>query len=152
MKNVLRCAIALIIALAPTAAQAQFRPEVQSQCEEALRSAGSLLLRERNLTVVDAGFWRASEIYRGYPDNKPVAFGVRLSGPDAENVMNSIQLMTTISRTIINGCPPVGLVTFSMAETDWQSPFGLINGQVREFECVDPSSEPTTPWGYYTCI
>lgn len=153
MNRLFGCAIAMTVALLPTAALAQITPEVEQQCETAFTNAGQLLGgNNRQLTVTNTRVSEIAENYSSFPRGRSVALSLFIDGRDADNVMMSPQLLTTISRTIIEGCQPIGMISFVRAETDWVTTFGWVNGQVREFECIDYDGESLPPWGTTVCI
>lgn len=131
----------------PASAQ-QSSNEVRQQCETALNNAENLLVNNRHLWIVDT---RTSPVeYESYPYQRSFALAIVMQGNAVEDVMNSSQLLATISQSILQSCPTVGLVTFGESETDWLRTFGWIGNRAREFECRDPGE--ATSWGYMTCI
>lgn len=147
---VLTISIPLITA-APAVAQDPPAPE--QQCRSALERAERLLVNGRRLRVSNVSTYRIGEHYLNYPRQAPVGLSISMAGDAAPDMMSSPQLLMSITMTITSGCTRVGLVDFSVAETDWVTTFGLVNNQSREFECVDPDgTNNPTQWGSRTCI
>lgn len=89
-----------------------------------------------------------------YPEEYPITVAMIISGPGAENVMNSPVFLKALSHKIIMGCESVSLVAFALTETDYVREFGLIGPKVEEFKCIPAgSTSPSVlPWGYTICI
>jgi|GEM_PF-2205521 len=67
----------------------------------------------------------------------------------------SPQLMTMISKDVIEHCETVSKVSFNLDQTDWEDTYGLLGqGRVGEFRCVEPGrgSGASLAWGYNTCL
>ena len=129
--------------------------EAEQYCELAIRRADNILVSNRNLWMTKLNVGHAEEVYQNYPYQHPMTIYITVAGNDSGAVMNSPQLLTTITRTIMDGCPGVGLVGFAVSETDWSTEFGLIGNQIREFQCVQPrhsSYEGKQQWGYTICL
>jgi hypothetical protein len=71
-----------------------------------------------------------------------------VEGESAEEFLFDEQFQLITSRGIINGCPGVGLVSFGMNATGWIVDFGLIDGQVRQFQCIPRSGAYEPTWGF----
>lgn len=152
MKRLFSCAIALTVALLPTAALAQARNDAEQRCNAAVARATQNLVGNRRLTIVNSGFDNVTDQYRSYPRGRAWGFGFVLDGDATVDVMTSPRFLTSVSTTIIEGCNAVGVVTFTAAESDWSDSYGLVNGQVRPFECIDPGREDRPAWGFHVCI
>lgn len=120
------------------------------ECNAALGGLGRLLLSGRQLDVTGASYLPISNSYRAFPSDRPLELSITITGEDANAVMNSPQLLTTISRAFIAGCRPVGLVTFGVEYSGWINSFGVVNGSVAPFQCVD-LGEQEPVWGYQYC-
>jgi hypothetical protein len=89
-----------------------------------------------------------------YLANRPLGYTISLGGIAASGIMNSPQLMHSISSDIINACSSVSSVSFNVSETDWTAIYGLFEqGQVKRFQCVK-DLKPTNKihWGYIYCL
>lgn len=148
----MKSTVALVAAIAflspPVVAQESHQSEGVRQCQSALLAAANRIVAGRNLQIVRASLYDVS----APPDLPQVSMGVafRLAGRDAENMMFSPQLLTSISRDIITGCAGIGVVTFNVDQTDWSQEYGLVNGRVQAFQCVDPGPE-VLEWGTTAC-
>lgn len=87
------------------------------------------------------------------PSDRPDAYVLTLSEQSASDLMNSPQLMRSISANLIENCPTISLVAFGKAETDWSIHFGLMgNTQIEQFQCVNEPTQNRLPWGYQRCL
>lgn len=69
---------------------------------------------------------------------------------NSDKFMNNSQMQLAMAKKIVANCPQIGLVAFSQDQTDWVNMYGLINGKVQAFECVD--MEEKAKWGEYPCL
>ena len=154
MKWILPGAIALALCLPPIPVNAQQSSNTtRQQCEAALDNAENILVNNRHLWIVDTRTSSMEDVgYQRYPQGRSVALDLVIAGNAVESVMNSPQLLTSISQSIMQTCPGVGLVSFGVDQTDWGITFGWIGNRAREFECVDPGDGDTNSWGYVTCL
>lgn len=63
-------------------------------------------------------------------------------------------MMTEISQNIINDCSDIGTVSFFAPQSDWDEHFGIVDGQVIRFQCVqgDPHQITKPVWGQFHCL
>ena len=74
---------------------------------------------------------------------------------DIENVMYSEKLLTSITKTVIESCNRVSIISYGQFRTDYVRKYGLtLSGKVQRFECVDPRAArlQTLSWGQYPCL
>ena len=66
-----------------------------------------------------------------------------------KNVLASSQMLTEMSKQLIESCNNVAAVTYSLNQTGYTRTFGSIGGVVREFEYVesDRRSPNNLRWG-----
>jgi hypothetical protein len=121
-----------------------------NQCQSAIKQAKATITKGRKITV-NIQTSSFGEEYKTYPPEYSIGYTIRLSGLATESVMNSTQFMNIISQRIINNCQSVGLVNFIQDQSDWVIRFGSINGEVKQFKCVDPNQDKVD-WGAYFCL
>lgn len=126
------------------------------KCTAALRSAQTTIRKGRNITINKTSKRDISSIYNEHPENRPSGYVFGLSGSAAESVMNSGQLMATISNSIMKHCPQVSIVEFNLYRTDATVTFGYDGeNRVKEFtECVsllEARSNAKIAWGKIFC-
>ena len=159
MRKLFGCALAVSLSLLPTivsapaaiASTSAVQAVIKQECDTALGEVGRLLLPGRQLDVTDVYYSFINDGYRVFPAERPGAMNIVIDGEDANAVMRSPQLLTTVARAFIEGCRPVGLVTFGVPASDWTNSFGLINGRVQPFQCVEPGEAAPT-WGFEYCF
>lgn len=123
-----------------------------SSCNAAIQSA------KRQLEPLPPSQIRADQmdvatLNQSPPSNRPNAYVLTLSGESASDVMNSPQLMRSISADLIENCATVSLVAFGKAQTDWSIHFGLVgNTQIEQFQCIHKPTQNRLPWGYQRCL
>lgn len=83
--------------------------------------------------------------------DRPYELTVMLGGEGQATVLSSPQFMRNISDRLIQNCGSVSAVRFTSNNSGWHDVYGLINGMVTGFTCVDidPAREPR--WGEYYC-
>jgi hypothetical protein len=70
-----------------------------------------------------------------------------------ETLMKDGNRQLLIAKKVISGCSQVGSVSFAMKETDWIVTYGMINGKVKHFTCVEAGPRaPALRWGETYCI
>lgn len=107
-------------------------------CQSALTAALDQLERARNMKQIFVSDHDVSQTYSNYPDGRSQGYVFAMEGAAARSVMNSPKLMMSLSRTIIQSCNSVGMVTFAIHRSDWGYTIGLISdGQISFFECAE---------------
>ncbi len=124
----------------------------EEQCRIALTDAANMLEGGRNVRVATMRIQPLSEEYRNFPTERPYGIYIGMEGQATANILNSPQLMTSISNQLIAECRSVSLVKFAMHQTDWNIVFGLVGESVESFECIDPSPGMISQWGKTICI
>ncbi|CAN1210205.1 hypothetical protein TUMEXPCC7403_08425 [Tumidithrix helvetica PCC 7403] len=132
---------------------AQRNAENNRACMTALQTVQSQLELGRN-AIAEVYKNDISNQFDGYPQLRPFSYNFRLRGSGVDTVMSSNQLLASVSQKIIEACPQVSLVRFSIAETDWVRTYGdLGRPKVEEFECIDPPiSTQKIRWGQQVCL
>ncbi|MEO1374383.1 MAG: hypothetical protein AAFW70_08710 [Cyanobacteria bacterium J06635_10] len=99
-----------------------------------------------------------SNLYEDAPKERLEQYQYTLGGSGGRNILNySPKLMTEVSTNIINNCGKIGSVKFELSEADERVAnhklvYGLVDGSVKEFECVSPSEETSKlKWGQASC-
>lgn len=124
----------------------------EERCRTALTAATNTLEKGRNVQVSTIRVRSLSEEYSDFPTDQPYGIYIGMEGQATADILNSPQLMTSISSQLIAECDSVSLVKFAMHQTDWNIVFGLIGESVASFECIDPSPGLVMQWGKTTCI
>jgi hypothetical protein len=139
--------------IAEQIAQGRLSDEIRQQCTAAVEKAVDRLEEINHLDVVDVSTTNLSERYQNFPGNAPLGVTFAMQGRATENVLNSPQLMTTVSTQMISECQPVSWVRFGFYRSDWYVDYGLINNTVAAFDqCSDPSSPGLPNWGEIFCF
>lgn len=123
-----------------------------STCDSAILQAANTISTGRDAKVTNMYFGDLSHEHSSYPTNRPIDAMFVMQGQSVADILSSNQFMTILATRVINGCGSIGRVTFGMDNTDWSYSYGLINGQVTGFSCIDDVSTNRTPrWGERYC-
>ncbi|MBD1915279.1 MULTISPECIES: hypothetical protein [Cyanophyceae] len=131
-------------------AQTSHEDAVQA-CRLALEEANTVIYDEHKAFISNASAVDLDDLYSSYPAQKPIGILLRVQGQSAPEVMQSPQLMTELSTSLINRCQPLGMVTFQLDQTDWEATFGLMENQIVPFECTDSGRSTVLNWGEAFC-
>jgi len=124
-----------------------------SACDSAILQTANTISTGRDARVVDMYFSDLADEYNSYPANRPTAAMFIMRGRSVSDVLASNQFMTILATRVINSCGSVGRVTFGMDNTDWSHAYGLVNGQVVAFTCVEPgTTNRSLRWGERYCL
>ena len=92
------------------------------------------------------------------PSSRPydlrVALGsLRRREPATFDIMESDQMLNSITANVIRGCSDVAVVSYGILGTGYIKNFGLVNGRVQRFQCVEMGgrSTPRPQWGWQYC-
>lgn len=102
-----------------------------------------------NRSFLDTTFVDSSD--RSPYRDRPQAMTLMLGGWGQTTVLSSPQFMAQMSSRLIQSCQTVSAVRFSSNNSGWQDVYGLINGQVAGFTCVDIDLHRALRWGEYYC-
>jgi hypothetical protein len=115
--------------------------------------------RRINLDVerIDLSTWAT-----GYPAERPLGLIFAMGGygrgisADTEAILSSPVMMEAIATRIIEQCPSISYVAFAANNSGWRVPFGVINGSVEGFRCMDEPNHrirarQSAQWGFYDC-
>lgn len=150
-------ACVLFMAQFPQPSQAQTsqaqtsRADAVQACRLALEEANTAIYDEHNAFINDASAVDLDDLYSSYPAQKPIGILLRVQGQSASEIMQSPQLLTALSTSLINRCQPLGMVTFQIDQTDWEATFGLMENQIVAFECTDSGRSTGLNWGEAFC-
>jgi hypothetical protein len=123
------------------------------KCTATLQSVKNKITKGKKVKVVNISKDDISTEYQSYPKNRSFRYLFALHGAGAESVLESGKFLTSLTRDILTSCTDVSQVRFGIAETDYNSTFGLISGnKVDAFKCVDPGGNQKLSWGYVVCI
>lgn len=74
-----------------------------------------------------------------------------LGGPGQGTILSSGELMQNISEQLIQNCETLSSIKIASNNSGWHHVFGLINGRVQTFECIDAGPGNQLRWGEYFC-
>lgn len=132
--------------------------DIEQRCTAAVRTAVNRLNEVSNVDVVDVTTINLSESYSNYPPSAPLGIIFSLEGTGVDNVMNSGQLMTTISNQVVTGCPVISLVKIGQNRSDYYATFGLTGNSVtafqqcREVGILSSADSELLRWGEVYCF
>jgi hypothetical protein len=101
--------------------------------------------------------------YAPFPTGRPQNYTIILSNsdPGSEKAISTPALLSAIASEITTACDPIGYVNFSIDQTDNSASFGLVEGRVTQFKCINFDGKqyvdakgkkyPKVPWGYEGC-
>ncbi|WP_008312285.1 hypothetical protein [Leptolyngbya sp. PCC 6406] len=127
---------------------------VEQLCAQEVQTAITTIETGRSAIVT---YWTTYEFnessFTDYPPEAPVGLWLRIDGPAADSVMVSPQFLKALSAELIQTCNGLSSVTFNRDHTGWTEVFGLVNGEVRQFDCVgdDYNWVDPLPWGQMIC-
>lgn len=144
----------------PVVAQERTSQEI---CMEAIGAAKTRILDGRTINL-QARLLNLPDS-SGYPGDRSQALSftmARSSGVgatrDGLTVLASPVFMKSIATNVIEQCRSFSYVEFGGANSAWYIPFGLINGNVEEFQCIEEEllfreggTLRSMPWGFYDC-
>lgn len=90
----------------------------------------------------------------GRPYELRVVVGsLRRRQPAAFDVMESDQMLISIASNVIRNCNNVAVISYGLYSSDYVKSFGLVNGRVRPFQCLQNRDRSTPPprWGWQYC-
>jgi hypothetical protein len=131
--------------------QPTFAQQPLSTCQNALLDAGRTLRDGRDLRITNVRLEHLSSQYRSFPANRPDSVLLAMEGRAVYDVMASGQFMTILATRIMNGCSSIGMVSFGQGHSDWVISFGMVNGQVESFYCLEFGSSRVARWGEQYC-
>ncbi|QQE64646.1 SH3 domain-containing protein [Leptolyngbya sp. BL0902] len=102
-----------------------------------------------NQSFLDTTFLDPSD--RSPHRDRPHEMTLMLGGLGQTTVLSSPQFMGQMGNRLIQNCQTVSAVRFASNNSGWQDVYGLINGQVVGFTCVDTDLNRALRWGEYYC-
>lgn len=128
-----------------------------SECRAALQTAQERIKKGRNIKITAMTKQDISSIYNDHPEHRSFGYVFGLNGPASQSVMNSGQFMASISKSIMQHCPDVSIVEFSLHRTDAVVTFGYSGkNKVSLFnDCIsldEARSGVKLSWGKITCL
>ncbi|MCT7960873.1 SH3 domain-containing protein [Laspinema sp. D1] len=82
---------------------------------------------------------------------KPNELVLLVGGPGDDAILSSSELMQNLSEPLIQNCGTISSVKISSNNSGWHHVFGLINGRVQIFDCIDAGPGNQQRWGQYYC-
>jgi hypothetical protein len=93
--------------------------------------------------------------YIEFPPDRPLKVGFVVQQNLGNNFDYRSENAIQITRDILGKCQDVGIVDFGAYQTDDIVSYGIVNGQVKQFECLSADLKKErnakTPWGYINC-
>lgn len=133
-------------------------PDPVLLCQAAIDEAKSGIADIPSIVFNESREADISNLYEDAPKEGSQQYQLIVGGAGGRNILNySPKLMTEVSTEIINNCGKIGSVKFELSEADERVAnhklvYGLIDGSVKEFECVSPSEETSKlKWGQASC-
>ncbi|WLT40604.1 hypothetical protein NON20_25555 (plasmid) [Synechocystis sp. B12] len=114
-----------------------YRQITQLQCRQAIQNVQKKL-NSYNLKFITNRFDINQLGYTQAPEGNLIAFWIE--GNATESILNSNQLMLSLSTQIINSCSQdkIIAVDFAPRYTGWVMRFGTVDGMIKMFEQQDP--------------
>ena len=66
-------------------------------------------------------------------------------------MLSSPQFMLSLSQEVIDDCGATSSVRFGSDNSGWHDIYGLVDGDVTGFTCVDLYADRQLEWGEYFC-
>ncbi|MGL4497626.1 MAG: hypothetical protein ACRCU2_01070 [Planktothrix sp.] len=127
-------------------------------CDRAINHISTTLQENGNIDME----FRVRNNPETAPPDRPaglqVLLGSRTSSQEQRqrirNIINSPQLLISLTRNVINNCDQVSTVDYGLRNTDFGKTFGLIDGEIKEFECIYSIGRNTSRprWGQVICL
>ncbi|MCT7967064.1 SH3 domain-containing protein [Laspinema sp. D1] len=126
----------------------QTKDSVSNTCHQSLSQAQNQVNNVRNafLSGILVETNSLSPV-RGKPNELVLVVG----GPGEDAILSSGELMQTISERLIQNCGTISSVKIASNNSGWHHVFGLINGRVQIFDCIDAGPGNQQQWGQYFC-
>ncbi|MGD1911114.1 MAG: hypothetical protein ACFB2X_09730 [Rivularia sp. (in: cyanobacteria)] len=141
-----------------TTATNQTTPNPALLCKAAIGEAKSKIADIPGIVFNESKESDISNLYEDAPKERLEQYQYTVDGSGGRNILNySPKLMTEVTTNIINNCGKIGSVKFELNEADERVAnhklvYGLIDGSIKEFECVSPSEETSKlKWGQASC-
>lgn len=126
----------------------QGTPPLSDACHRQLAEERTRLNGVRNGFL--GAIYLASSGVSPYRD-RPHEMTFRLGGQGQASVLSSPQFMRNMGDRLIQACGSVSAVRYASDASGWHDIYGLINGQVTGFTCVDIDAARDLRWGEYYC-
>lgn len=144
------------------AAQAAELPDATPECTAQIDQVRQQISRIKGavLKSSETSIFSGGELEGYYPNgrNRTATYTLKNSGQPGEtpaHLMRSPVLLTKLGTQIINACPDLSTVTFSVERSSWNETIGIFeDGRIRRFECANSSREnyrERQPYGYINC-
>jgi hypothetical protein len=142
----------LLVAV-PVKVQAQDVATADNPCFAALQAVENTVEQGRDVAVTNIQIQEMSQSYADYPSERPKGLMFAMRGSDVAHVMNSPQLLTDLTTDVVNHCGAVSSMTFAGEHSDWAITYGLIDGQIQQFSCLEAvRGGRSTRWGEHYCL
>lgn len=120
-----------------------------SSCEKTIE-----LSKKRVKGALSADKIRMDARYGEFPQEKPNKLQIVYSLGDIRLPEHPNQAtMIQISQQVLSACKDVSIVSFGPYRSDAELYYGVVNGKVRKFQCIQTSNTPrVVPWGFVPCF
>lgn len=129
-------------------------PRASLSCNDSLGETEQRLRAVPNAELVSSD--RRAHQYESGPINRTQVQHFIVAGRASDDIMTSPVMQSQIAAQLIQNCPDLGLVRFSVSETDWSEDYGLMHGgMVKAFRCIEMTTEMDTvglDWGDRVCL
>jgi hypothetical protein len=120
-------------------------------CTATIAAVQNRIEKGRDIYVT-ARSYNISADYPDHPRGRPYQHQFILNGNASKSIMNSSKFLESIATNIISNCNSVGLVSFAVYQTGWNSSIGLMpNGSLKFFECLHYELNLKPVWGQEVC-
>lgn len=111
---------------------------VSEACHQTLAQARTEISNVRNSSIVDIFLISNNSPIPARPHEIKLVLG----GSGQAAVLSSPKFMLRISNDLIQGCDTGSSIRFAADQSGWDSVYGIVDGRVANFTCVDPLSSP----------
>jgi hypothetical protein len=129
-----------------------------SSCDSATVHLSRSLSEGRQLSVTYEG---SRDAPQNHPVGRPLVYDFIVTPPrhnisDSHALMNSPQLLSSLTRTFLANCSSAAAISIGLNFTEQNITIGEVNGQVSAFRCAEDigfymSDGRQRPWGYDYC-
>lgn len=124
-------------------------------CNTALAQLKQDLVDGRQLSIP---YQTELEAYGDHPEGRSVIHAIAMEGAATFSVLNSPQLLASLSASFLQNCSSASAVQFALYQSGERRIVGLVGNQIINFQCAGEAYRSTQsgpgrrpPWGYYQC-
>ncbi|MEO0768395.1 MAG: hypothetical protein AAFY72_03025 [Cyanobacteria bacterium J06649_4] len=121
-------------------------------CTAAVNQMQTSLIEGRQLSIPNQFTRVSSDVYVDYPAGRSVLYTLFISGAASSSIMNSPQLLISVTESFLSECDTAGAVSIvDLDSIAGVETIGLVDGQPTFFECTEGIQATRIPWGYHDC-